>query len=78
MSIYYDPLSGQKLRITSIRNFLRGPNIPVIKQNIGKSPGRFIKRIGFRSNGCTCQNMMCGCCLGMNIQNFHFHREGLN
>lgn len=75
MSIYYDPVSGRKLRITSIENVLRGANIPVTKINFDKIPRKIIKRIAFKSNGCTCQNMMCGCCIGMNLGP-NFHREG--
>ncbi|XP_044742113.1 uncharacterized protein LOC123303079 [Chrysoperla carnea] len=29
-----------------------------------------------RSNGCTCQDLTCGCCAGVNITQFNFDREG--
>lgn len=76
MSIYYDPVSKEPLRITSIENMLTNRHKYGTKINLGKFPQRFIRRIGFRSNGCTCQELACGCCLGINLQRLNFSREG--
>ncbi|KAJ8957973.1 hypothetical protein NQ318_001974 [Aromia moschata] len=64
------------LRMTSLENILRN-NQPWIKNNghIG-SKIKILRRIGFRSNGCTCQELTCGCCLGINLNQFNFSREG--
>lgn len=37
-----------------------------------------LQRIGFRSNGCTCQDLSCNCCLGINMEQFQVNREGTN
>lgn len=36
-----------------------------------------LQRIGFRSNGCTCQDLSCNCCLGINMEQFQINREGI-
>lgn len=36
------------------------------------------EKIGLRSNGCNCNELKCGCCFGMNINQFNFNREGKN
>lgn len=76
MSIYYDPVSKEKLRITSIENLLTNRNKYGTKINLAKFPPKILKRIGFRSNGCTCQELNCGCCLGINLPRLNFSREG--
>lgn len=35
------------------------------------------RRISYKSNGCTCQQLTCGCCVGLNIQQIQFNRKGL-
>ncbi|XP_019872474.2 uncharacterized protein LOC109600735 [Aethina tumida] len=74
MSVYYDPKSRLPFRITSIENSLMntfGSN----DQSSTKTRG-LLRRVGFRSNGCTCQTLTCGCCLGFNFDQFNFNREG--
>ncbi|CAH1986870.1 unnamed protein product [Acanthoscelides obtectus] len=58
------------------------PLIPTSSgEKLGKLPltpdtKKLIRRIGFRSNGCSCQQLICGCCLGINLEQFNFNREG--
>lgn len=33
-------------------------------------------RVLLRSNGCSCQQLICGCCLDFNVQQFNFERTG--
>ncbi|XP_072380962.1 uncharacterized protein [Diabrotica undecimpunctata] len=74
-SIYYDPATKHPMRITSIENMLISSKYST-KTNLF-SPKKRVRRIGFRSNGCTCQSFLnCGCCLGINLNLFGFNREG--
>lgn len=34
------------------------------------------QKVRMRSNGCQCKELRCGCCFGMNINQFNFNREG--
>lgn len=74
-SIYYNINSKTSLRVSSIENNLSNELEP-----INLSPTKtdeMLRRISYRSNGCTCQELTCGCCIGMNIQQFQFNREGM-
>ncbi|GJQ68811.1 hypothetical protein Trydic_g5071 [Trypoxylus dichotomus] len=73
MSVYYDVASRLPLRLTSIQNSLSDS-----LSDIGQSATKTIifRRFGYRSNGCTCQELTCGCCAGFNLQQFNFSREG--
>ncbi|VEN40989.1 unnamed protein product [Callosobruchus maculatus] len=90
-SAYYDPMTKRRWRITSIENVRAdGGNqyaasaSTKTKTTSGDKPGKLpgpdgkklIRRIGFRSNGCSCQQLVCGCCLGINLEQFNFNREG--
>ncbi|CAG9861394.1 unnamed protein product [Phyllotreta striolata] len=73
-SPYYDPSTRQSLRLTSVENVLVG--VKQTTKNTHNSPYKTVRRIGFRSNGCSCSNFLCGCCLGINLNQFNFNREG--
>nr|CAH7741214.1 unnamed protein product [Callosobruchus chinensis] len=90
-SAYYDPMTKCRWRITSIENVQAdrenqySPPVSIrTKTTSGDKPGKLpapdgkklIRRIGFRSNGCSCQQLVCGCCLGINLEQFNFNREG--
>ncbi|XP_056636752.1 uncharacterized protein LOC130445224 [Diorhabda sublineata] len=73
-SIYYDPSTKHAFRISSIKNMLVNNNKYSTKNN---AKTKFVRRIGFRSNGCTCQSFLnCGCCLGINMNLLNFNNEG--
>lgn len=73
MSVYYDVDSRLPLRLTSIQNSLSASF-----GDSGQSATKTIifRRFGYRSNGCTCQELTCGCCAGFNLQQINFNREG--
>ncbi|XP_044765374.1 uncharacterized protein LOC123321707 [Coccinella septempunctata] len=74
MNIFYDPKTRSSFRITSIENNLINP-VESSDQSLTKS-GKMPRRIGYRANGCNCQELTCGCCLGINMDQFNFNREG--
>ena len=81
MSIYYDPHSKQALEIASMHPQLT-QNVSNISQqgynddaNTEES-GNSVRRVSYRSNGCSCQDLSCGCCTVFNMQQFNFKREG--
>lgn len=74
MNIFYDPKSHSSFRVTSIENSLINP-MELSDQSLTKS-GKILRRIGYRANGCSCQELTCGCCLGINMDQFNFNREG--
>ncbi|EFA11305.2 uncharacterized protein LOC103314652 isoform X1 [Tribolium castaneum] len=74
MMVYYDPKTRIPFRMTSIENSLTNTS-SANDQSSTKSRG-VLRRIGFRSNGCTCQELTCGCCLGLKLDQFNFNREG--
>ncbi|KAK9890220.1 hypothetical protein WA026_010329 [Henosepilachna vigintioctopunctata] len=74
MNIFYDLQSHSPFRVTSIENsFINPPELS--DQSFTKS-GKILRRIGYRANGCSCQELTCGCCLGINMSQFDFNREG--
>lgn len=68
LNVYYDLNDGRPLDAQP------EPNATV--KGDGGGAGR--RRLDFRnrSNGCSCQALTCGCCTGINIQQFNFNREG--
>ncbi|KAK5639432.1 hypothetical protein RI129_011924 [Pyrocoelia pectoralis] len=74
--IYYEPRSRLPLRITSIQNSLSNSSLGFHQSNTKVDAEVVLRRFGFRSNGCTCQEFSCGCCAGFNFQQFNFNREG--
>ncbi|GLV32272.1 uncharacterized protein CBL_11771 [Carabus blaptoides fortunei] len=56
-------------------NYKGNESINIHGKQITSAALKFM-RVGFRSNGCTCQNLTCGCCFGMNITQFNYDREG--
>ncbi|KAL3289540.1 hypothetical protein HHI36_022957 [Cryptolaemus montrouzieri] len=74
MNIFYDPASYSSFRVTYIENSLINP-LELSDQSFTKS-GKILRRIGYRANGCSCQELTCGCCLGINMNQFNFNREG--
>lgn len=74
MNIFYDPERHSPFRLTSIENSLINP-MELNDQSLTKS-GKILRRIGYRANGCSCQDLTCGCCLGINMDQFSFNREG--
>ncbi|KAB0791031.1 hypothetical protein PPYR_02831 [Photinus pyralis] len=76
MLIYYEPRSRLPLRITSIQNSLSNSSLGFHQSNTKVDAEVVLRRFGFRSNGCTCQEFYCGCCAGFNFQQFNFNREG--
>ncbi|ENN81099.1 hypothetical protein D910_02634 [Dendroctonus ponderosae] len=84
-NIYYDPKTAAIFRLSSIENMLiykkqNQSELSQLKTNglkLGANDKHSIlRRVGFRSNGCTCQQLTCGCCLGINLNQFQFNREG--
>ncbi|KAF7283701.1 hypothetical protein GWI33_023121, partial [Rhynchophorus ferrugineus] len=88
-NIYYEPKSGIPFRLSSIENVLVNGKMnetenqsPYVKSNglklgagiLSNTP--ILRRVAYRSNGCTCQWFTCGCCLGINLNQFQFNREG--
>lgn len=71
--VFYNPKTHHPFRVVSIENNFSGEKIN--DDETLKSSG-IIRRIAYRSNGCTCQELTCGCCLGMQISQFNFSREG--
>ncbi|XP_018327007.1 uncharacterized protein LOC108738211 [Agrilus planipennis] len=67
-STYYDLSSRLPLPVKSIENNLQ------ISSDFYKTG--LVRRVGFRRNGCTCQTLTCGCCVGFNFPQFNFNREG--
>ncbi|XP_023017304.1 uncharacterized protein isoform X2 [Leptinotarsa decemlineata] len=76
MNVYYDPITKRPMRVTSIENMLVNVTKSSTKTAQVKVQSKNIRRIGYRSNGCTCQELNCGCCLGINLNQFNFKREG--
>lgn len=74
LSIYYDVGSKMPFRISAIQNSLSG-TLVADDQSTTKTRD-LTRRVAYRSNGCTCQDLTCGCCAGFNIQQFNFNREG--
>ncbi|CAH1164046.1 unnamed protein product [Phaedon cochleariae] len=76
-SPYYNPDTKKPLRMTSIENMLVN-NTKYATKQAGplKISQKTLRRVGFRSNGCNCQALNCGCCLGINLNQFNFNREG--
>lgn len=72
--MFYNPKTHEPFRVVSIENSFSGEELD---DGSLKSSG-IIRRIAYRSNGCTCQELTCGCCLGMQINQFNFSREGKN
>lgn len=72
-SIYYNVTSKEYLRISGMENSFSNKLLPD-DHSLSKTSG-MNKRISYKSNGCTCQRLTCGCCVGLNIQ--QFNREGL-
>lgn len=87
-NIYYDIKTHAPFRLSSIENMLINKNINgsgngnlktnglKLRENITTGKRSILRRVGFRSNGCTCQQLTCGCCLGINLNQFQFNREG--
>ncbi|XP_017774748.1 PREDICTED: uncharacterized protein LOC108561361 [Nicrophorus vespilloides] len=77
MSIYYDPSSRLPLRIDSIQDWTTSTEDRFADQSgIATKTQLQTRRVAYRSNGCSCQDLTCGCCTGINIQQFNFNREG--
>ncbi|KAJ8921295.1 hypothetical protein NQ315_013769 [Exocentrus adspersus] len=74
---YYDPVSKFPIRIASvkyevIRNFAQSQSDAKIHPEFNTSR---LRRVLFRSNGCSCFELTCGCCMGINFTQFSFNRE---
>lgn len=70
-SIYYDVKTNSSLRITAIEN-----SLSIADDHASTKLRDVNRRISYKSNGCTCQDLTCGCCVGINLQQFNFNREG--
>ncbi|XP_060516215.1 uncharacterized protein LOC132695775 [Cylas formicarius] len=86
-NIYYDVKSRHFFRLSSIENVLINKKMNGnenqmwnLKSSVANSAQQGskseVRRLAFRSNGCTCQQLTCGCCLGINLNQFQFNREG--
>lgn len=73
-SIYYNVNSKTSLRVSTIENNLLNELLPI--DHLSSKTDGMNRRISYKSNGCTCQELTCGCCVGLNIQQFGFNREG--
>lgn len=69
-TIWYSPVTNE----TKV-NYEGNGSINIHGKQIPSAALKFM-RVGFRSNGCTCQNLTCGCCFGMNVTQFNYDREG--
>lgn len=79
MSPYYDPASKRAFRMTAIANLITNTSTKVqlgTKTNGNQRLKVKMRRFTFRSNGCNCLQLNCGCCLGINLSQFNFNREG--
>ncbi|XP_018572082.1 uncharacterized protein LOC108911590 [Anoplophora glabripennis] len=79
MTPYYDPVSKSPFRITAIANLITNSSMKVqsgTKNNGNQRLKIKMRRFTFRSNGCNCLQLNCGCCLGINLSQFNFNREG--
>lgn len=76
MTVYYNPANKHAFPISSIENVIRNRTNYATKIAFGKFPQKVIRRIGFKSNGCTGQDLNFGCCLGINFERLNFSREG--
>ncbi|KAG5897817.1 hypothetical protein JTB14_011817 [Gonioctena quinquepunctata] len=76
LSAYFDPITKKPWRVTEVKNMLVNSTKSKWKVALMKQPTKNIKQIGFRSTGCTCQQLNCGCCLGINLAPLPFKREG--
>ncbi|KAL1492610.1 hypothetical protein ABEB36_010847 [Hypothenemus hampei] len=85
LKTYFNPRTHSFFRATSFENMLLNTQAvdADLKLNGLKLQGSTsmkkrpsLQRIGFRSNGCTCQQFTCGCCLGINLNQFQINREG--
>lgn len=77
MFVYYEPISQLPLRITSIQNSLSNLSLELEQSSSMPEAGNTtIRRVGYRSNGCTCQELTCGCCAGFKFKEHPFNSEG--